>query len=49
MGIAGHDDQLFHGDALDLLHQLPDDAVDFIVTSPPYADNRGGALRWCSH
>ena len=42
MGIADHDDQLFHGDALDLLHQLPNDAVDFIVTSPPYADNRGG-------
>ena len=33
-------DRLFLGDAIDLLRCLPDDSVDFVMTSPPYADNR---------
>ncbi len=33
-------DQVLEGDCLDLLRQLPDDSVDLIITSPPYADNR---------
>ena len=35
-----HVDSLFLGDAMDLLKRLPNDSVDFVVTSPPYADNR---------
>ena len=33
-------DTLFLGDSIELLRSLPDDSVDFVVTSPPYADNR---------
>lgn len=34
---ATSDDQDIHiGDARDLIHQLPENSVDFIVTSPPY-------------
>ncbi len=32
--------QLFHGDAGEVLRLLPDDSVDLIFTSPPYADQR---------
>lgn len=32
--------ELIHGDAADVLTQLPDSSVDLIVTSPPYADQR---------
>lgn len=28
------------GDCLDVMRTLPDDSVDLIVTSPPYADAR---------
>lgn len=33
-------DKLFHGDCREILPLLPDDSVDLIVTSPPYADQR---------
>jgi site-specific DNA-methyltransferase (cytosine-N4-specific) len=33
-------DTLFIGDCLHVLPALPDNSVDLIVTSPPYADNR---------
>ena len=33
-------DQIIQGDCLDVLRTFPDDSVDLIVTSPPYADNR---------
>ncbi len=33
-------DTLFLGDAIELLRSLPDNSVDFVMTSPPYADNR---------
>ncbi len=33
-------DKLHHGDCLKVLPMLPDDCVDLIVTSPPYADSR---------
>lgn len=33
-------DHLFTGDCQQLLPTLPDNSVDLIVTSPPYADNR---------
>ena len=33
-------DTLFLGDSIKLLRSLPDDSVDFVITSPPYADNR---------
>jgi DNA modification methylase len=29
-----------HGDCLSILKELPDDGIDLIVTSPPYADQR---------
>jgi site-specific DNA-methyltransferase (adenine-specific) len=32
--------QILHGDCLDVLSQLPDNSIDLIVTSPPYADQR---------
>ncbi len=32
--------QIVHGDCLDVLSTLPDESIDLIVTSPPYADNR---------
>ena len=33
-------DRLIRGDAFDLIHQLPDDSVDLIITSPPYWGHR---------
>ena len=30
----------YHGDALDVLGQLPDDSVSLVLTSPPYALRR---------
>lgn len=33
-------DKLFHGDSRAMLPLLPDNSVDLIVTSPPYADQR---------
>jgi len=32
--------RLFVGDCLDVLREIPDNSVDLIVTSPPYADQR---------
>lgn len=31
---------IFHGDSAEVLKTLPDNTVDFVVTSPPYADQR---------
>ena len=33
-------DTLFLGDSIELLSVLPDNLVDFVMTSPPYANNR---------
>ena len=33
-------DRIICGDCLDVLKEYPDDYVDLIITSPPYADNR---------
>lgn len=33
-------DVIHHGDARDVLGKLPDESVNLIVTSPPYADSR---------
>jgi site-specific DNA-methyltransferase (adenine-specific) len=30
--------QIYQGDSLDLLKELPDNSVDLVITSPPYAD-----------
>lgn len=35
-----HVDSLFLGDSIELLSDLPDDFVDLVITSPPYANNR---------
>ncbi|HEY85287.1 MAG TPA: site-specific DNA-methyltransferase [Chloroflexi bacterium] len=32
--------QIIQGDCLDVLQQFPDNSIDFIFTSPPYADQR---------
>jgi DNA modification methylase len=32
--------QIITGDCLDVLKAVPDNAVDLIFTSPPYADQR---------
>ena len=34
------DATIHHGDCLDILKNLPENSVDLIVTSPPYADSR---------
>ena len=33
-------DKIIHGDCKDILKTFPDECIDLIVTSPPYADNR---------
>ena len=33
-------DEVIHGDCLDVMQQMPAGIVDLIVTSPPYADSR---------
>jgi len=38
--LAIYVDTLFLGDAIELLRRLPDESIDFVITSPPYADNR---------
>lgn len=35
-------DQIICGDNIDVLSKLPDNSVDLVVTSPPYADLRSG-------
>ena len=32
--------EIFHGDSAEVLKTLPDNTIDLIVTSPPYADQR---------
>ena len=32
--------KIIHGDCLDLLPPLPDESVQLVVTSPPYAEQR---------
>jgi len=32
--------KIFHGDCLEICKQIPDNTIDLIVTSPPYADAR---------
>ena len=33
-------DSIICGDCLNVLHTMPDESIDLIFTSPPYADNR---------
>lgn len=33
-------DVIYHGDCTQILKTFPDSSIDFIITSPPYADNR---------
>ncbi|MHB8360689.1 MAG: DNA-methyltransferase [Thermoplasmataceae archaeon] len=33
-------DKIINGDCREVLKQFPDNSIDLIVTSPPYADNR---------
>ncbi len=33
-------DTIIQGDCLDIMKAFPDDCIDLIITSPPYADNR---------
>lgn len=47
VSIYYQDDQvtLYHGDCLDVLHEMPDSSVDSVVTDPPYdltAGKKGG-------
>ena len=32
--------QIYHGDCLSVLKDVPDNTVDLVFTSPPYADQR---------
>jgi len=38
--LTEYHDKIIEGDCKHTLHELPDDSVDLIVTSPPYADSR---------
>lgn len=40
--------ELWHGDCLDLIKNIPDNSVDLVVTSPPYDNLRtyNGSLEW---
>lgn len=40
INIHHHDPLLFHGNALHVLKQLPDECIDFVMTSPPYWGKR---------
>ena len=43
LGLSGVNlelDRIIHGDCLSIIKTFPDECVDLIVTSPPYADNR---------
>ena len=40
LGTKQWQDRVHVGDCLDIIRQFPDDSVDLIVTSPPYADAR---------
>jgi site-specific DNA-methyltransferase (adenine-specific) len=40
---------LFLGDSKQMLKKLPDNSVDLIVTSPPYADQRKGTYGGIHH
>ncbi len=33
-------DKIIHGDCLSIIKTLPNECIDLIITSPPYADNR---------
>ena len=39
-GLRRHLDEIVHGDCEDVLKEVPEDSIDLIVTSPPYADQR---------
>ncbi len=41
-------DRIIQDDCLHALKELPNDCVDFIFTSPPYADNRKGTYKGIS-
>ena len=34
-------DKIYHNDCLDQINKFPDNCIDLIVTSPPYAGKRG--------
>jgi len=38
--VAGVPDSIITGDCLEVLRTFPDDQVNLVVTSPPYADSR---------
>jgi len=39
-GFALELDRIIQGDCLNVIKTLPDECIDLIITSPPYADNR---------
>ena len=41
----GYVDSVIEGDCLEKLKDIPDESIDLIVTSPPYANNRGNGYR----
>ncbi|HKZ37031.1 MAG TPA: DNA methyltransferase [Chryseolinea sp.] len=40
---------IYHGDSKEQLKRLPDNSVDLVVTSPPYADQRKSTYGGISH
>ena len=43
--------EIWHGDCLELMKDIPDGSVDLTVTSPPYDNLRtyNGSLEWGEH
>jgi len=38
-------DRIIHGDCLNVVKTFPDECIDLIITSPPYADNRKNSYK----
>lgn len=43
--------EIWHGDCLDLMNDIPDGSIDMVLTSPPYDNLRtyNGSLEWGEH
>jgi len=44
-GFTSELDRIIHGDCLNVIKTFPNECVDLIITSPPYADNRKNSYK----
>lgn len=50
--VTGFENAIYQGDSVEMLAALPNDSVDLIVTSPPYANQRSksyGGIKACDY